>query len=489
MLPDTTELDAVVTKNFLRSLAIAALACTGATSVHAQAVLELSYPANAPGAVPCIYTTTPQGISADPLTGHLLATGDFATTGCGSSLPLPVIVGGPSTWQLPNPWAVNTPASVQWAAANAASCTYGGSSATGWPSSGNACGTAAACETLHNVSLIPTSAGQYQFSLTCTNASGSVSSTSNSVAVSANPPVITQGPSTWNVLPWESSQSRTVQWSATNAANCGFTATTLPTGVTLPQFLSGGTSSCSSQGTCASLNSLILNAPLAGTYAVTLTCNGVGGGSTTNSQSWNVTQNSAGSCLQPAPGWNRLLTTEIYGFGGNYGFQDATQFDSIWGRNYGAQGFPIAKQWPGVGNQLVGPKIGNQQFIAAKFRTPATGQYGNNFTVDVTSFGMAGGNGNNSTAKVSITYSTACGDFDLNSVKIPPHCSKSLIGGNQTMGAYVNFGTGAHCSLQPNTDYYLNMIYAPLTSPASAVFNGVGTPPPLLQNAVSQPQP
>ena len=485
-----TKLDALVTKNVVRSLAIAALACFGA-SVQAQTVLQLSYPSNGPGSVPCLYTTNGAGISADPQTGNLLAAGDF-TTGCpqtGPTLPLPVIVPGPVNWQLPNPWAVAQVTAVQWAAVNAESCTYGGSFATGWPSGQQACSSANTCQTLHDVSLSPPSSGQYQFSLTCSNASGSVTSTSAFRSVSANPPVITQGPSGWNVTPWTAGQTKAVQWSANNADNCNFTANTLPAGVSIGQFLSGGVTSCSTQAGCSSSNNLILNAPEPGTYSVTLTCSRSTGGTTTNTGSWNVTQGASTGCLSPAAGWNRLEFGEVFNFGAfnSVGFFDLTQYDGIWGRNYSDSGggYPIIKQWPGVAQQLTMPKFGFGQYIAAKFRTPnnSAGQPGHTLKPDGTSFAFSGG-GEGNFAKLSGTVSTVCGDFNTSSASIPSNCKFNQLIGGDSMVIYSNYPAGQpFCNLQPNTDYYLNLIYAPLTSPASAVFNGLnGAGVVLLQN-------
>ncbi|MFZ2237565.1 MAG: hypothetical protein WBP11_07765 [Dokdonella sp.] len=465
-----------MTKNFVRSLAIAALACTGASAVQAQTqtVLQLGYPSAAPGAVPCLYTTNVAGISADPQTGNLVAVGDF-TTGCpqtGSALPLPVIVPGPNDWQLPNSWAIGQPATFQWAAVNAASCTYGGSFANGWPSGQSACSTGASCQTLHNVTLSPPSAGQYQFSLTCTNATGSTTSTSGVRTVSSNPPVITAGPMTWSVLPWSSGQTKTVTWSASNADSCGFSATTLPNGVSLQQFLSGGVSVCSSAASCALNNSLTLNATVAGTYGVSLNCTNSSGGNVSSSQSWNVTQSTA-TCLSPATGWNRLTTAQIYyqSFWQGAGVKDVTEFASIWGRNYSVTGAPIVNQWPGRAQQLVMPAIGINQFVSAKFRTPSSGATkGHTFLIDPTSYGLSGGDGVGPVARVSMTVSTKCGDFDTNSAFIPSQCTASQMAANDIFGIYTNSPVG--CSLQPDTEYYLNVIYAPLTSPATAVFNG-----------------
>ena len=476
-----------MTKNLLRSLAIAALACTGATAVHAQTVLQLSYPANAPGPNPCLYTTNASGISADPLTGNLLAQGDFGT-GCpqtGSALPLPVIVPGPSNWVLPNPWAIGQATNVQWAAVNAASCTYGGNSVAAWPSGSSACSSTAACQVLHDVTLVPPSAGQYIFSLTCNNATGGVTSTSQIRDVAANPPVINPGPSSWNVTPWEAGQTRSRSWSATNADNCNFSQNTLPVGVTLGQFLSG-TATCNNLGACAANNGVTLTAPVAGTYSVTLNCSLSTGGSTTSTGTWNVTQSSSAGCLSPS-GWSRLAQSEVYSVFGSVPGSDVTQFESIWGRNFSDPngGFPITTLWPGIGQQLVIPKIGSGQYIAAKFHTPATGSPSHNFKDELSSYNASGG-GNGNTAKISATVSTVCGDFDTASPNIPALCKWSQLVGGDTITIGSNFQSGNFCRLQPNTDYYLNLIYSPLTSPATATFNGVGGTGAYFQNQVFQ---
>ena len=129
------------------------------------------------------------------------------------------------------------------------------------------------------------------------------------------------------------------------------------------------------------------------------------------------------------------------------------------------------------------PKFGSGQFIAAKFRTPATGQRGHTLKLDGTSYAFSGG-GNGNFAKLSGTVSTLCGDFDTGSASIPPNCKFNQLVGGDSMPIYSNYGTNpAFCSLAPNTEYFLNLIYAPLTSPASAVFNGLnGAQVVLLQN-------
>ena len=68
-----------------------------------------------------------------------------------------------------------------------------------------------------------------------------------------------------------------------------------------------------------------------------------------------------------------------------------------------------------------------------------------------------------------------CGDFDTGSSNISAHCTWNQL----TNGNDITYGVGLGgnlCTLQPNTDYYLNLIFSPLTSPASAVFNGLNAP-------------
>lgn len=186
------------------------------------------------------------------------------------------------------------------------------------------------------------------------------------------------------------------------------------------------------------------------------------------------------TCLHPAPGWNRLETAEIFAGGplsGNaVGVHDVTQFDSIWGRDYAMPGLPITRQWPGVPQQLVMPQFFGNQYIAAQFRTPTTGQPSHTLVVEGTSFSGSGGyaEAGRHTAELSVTVSTVCGDFDPSSPNIPPSCSWNQLGNMGAVSIAMNYPPSERvCILQPDTDYYLNIIYAPLTTPASAVFNGL----------------
>lgn len=479
------EMDAVVTKITLRLLSIAALTFTGVSQVQAQTVMELKYPSNAPGVAPCVYTTDGAGLSADPATGRLLATGDFGT-GCpqtGTALPLPVIVPGPLNWVLPNPWTVGTSVAVQWAAVNAATCSYTGSAATGWPSGTQACA-GSACQSLKNVTLTPTVAGTYTFSMNCVNETGTTTSTSTSAVVSPAAvinPTISAGPGTWgNLLPWAAGGSKSVSWAASNADSCALTGS-FPSGVTLASFVSGSTS-CSSASGCASAHPLTLTAAVAGTYNLSLTCtNNAGGGPVISSNTWTVSPASTGSCATVGSFARKQTANIFYNNSSNtIGNFDVTTFESLWGRDYPSSANPNASgninaTWPG-NTGLATAEYGNGEYLSLKFRTPnVTTWKSSQLSIDGTTFSFAGGGTNSTMAKMSMTVSKSCGDFNTASADIPVNCYKSQMGAGGEMKIVINGSVNtARCVVQPNTDYYLNIIFAPLTSPASAVYNGVG---------------
>lgn len=136
----------------------------------AQVVLELTDPSLSSS--PCIFTTS-NGVSADPTTGRLRATGTFGEN-CQTTPVQPTIPSGPANWTLPTSWTIGTTASVSWSASQADRCVYDGSeipqgqAATWpWPASGVACNSLSSCSEAHNISLTPAVAGNYKFRLTC----------------------------------------------------------------------------------------------------------------------------------------------------------------------------------------------------------------------------------------------------------------------------------------------------------------------------------
>lgn len=139
-------------------------------TASAQVVLELTDPSLSSS--PCIFTTS-NGVSADPTTGRLRATGTFGEN-CQTTPVQPTIPSGPANWTLPTPWTIGTTATVSWSANQADLCVYDGSEipqgqagSWPWPASGVACNSLSSCSEAHNIALTPAVAGNYKFRLTC----------------------------------------------------------------------------------------------------------------------------------------------------------------------------------------------------------------------------------------------------------------------------------------------------------------------------------
>lgn len=141
----------------------------------------------------CVFTADANGVSMDG-NGALTATGSFASSDCpsggGGGVSDPVITNGLDATDLPSPTTVGTSTTVTWAA-TADSCTYNNNfpaAVTNWPATGAACSSAADCANTHTVAITyPTTAGNYQFGLTCTKVgAANPVSTSRTVVVNSS---------------------------------------------------------------------------------------------------------------------------------------------------------------------------------------------------------------------------------------------------------------------------------------------------------------
>lgn len=170
---------------------------------HGQTVIELTDTSQSPN--PCIFTTNAAGVTADPTTGHLKATGTFGQNCQTAPQPVPSINPGPANWVLPGEWAIGASAQVQWAAANADLCVYDGSEIPAgqqaswpWPTSGVACNSTSSCAAQHNLTLTPAVAGNYKFKLTCTyNGNAQTANVSEISATVAAAPTGCVAPTGW----------------------------------------------------------------------------------------------------------------------------------------------------------------------------------------------------------------------------------------------------------------------------------------------------
>ncbi|WP_257385675.1 hypothetical protein [Tahibacter caeni] len=158
-------------------------AATG--SANAQTTLRLTWTPNGGSPKVCEYTTDAAGVSMDPTTGALLATGSFSGTDCPTgTTPVsdPSISNGIDTNDIPATTTTGASHTITWAA-NADSCTYAGSSTPGavsnWPLTGNVCSSAAECATGKSVNVtLPNVTGSYRFQLSCNKVGSSVTATS-----------------------------------------------------------------------------------------------------------------------------------------------------------------------------------------------------------------------------------------------------------------------------------------------------------------------
>lgn len=154
-------------------------------SANAQTTLRLTWTPPGGSAKVCEYTTDTNGVTMDPTTGALLATGSFAGSDCPTATPVsdPHITNGIDGTDIPTATTTGATHSIKWSA-DADTCSYEGSITPGaisnWPLTGNVCGNAAACSTGLTVPVtIPSAIGSYKFQLSCKKNGSSVTATSS----------------------------------------------------------------------------------------------------------------------------------------------------------------------------------------------------------------------------------------------------------------------------------------------------------------------
>lgn len=269
--------------------------------------------------------------------------------------------------------------------------------------------------------------------------------------------------------------SFTVTWpQMTNAARCVGTGTI--NGVNAPS-LGAWTSDDSVSTTTA--NSRVVSVPsssVASTLHLTLTCWNAANSASAVGDSSNISVSptpDGGACpttINAPDGTRTLLTTASI----NYGVYptvrpnvDLLQWDNIWGHNSTVD--PVTP-WPGVGGASpVIRQFPRTAYLCAHFRTTADttrlGQYVNPSLV-------AGPN-------VTMAISTSGGDF-ADHLPTPGCYESNFPTSDATIMSWkltANNPTGS-CNLQPNTDYYLNLMFTQSASTveclASATYCQIG---------------
>ena len=380
--------------------------------------------------------------------------------GSSSNFNASVALSGSPTPNVSYTPAVGAPFYVLWSAStDATACTLGGnfsSGITGWTLGARACTDSASCSAAHAVQVTPTAAGNYSFSVTCTNASGQVTSGAVSVPQPATPPP-TPNPLTLSVpTSGNAGGIYAVTWpQMSNAASCVGTGTI---GGVNQSSLGDWTTLTSVSTTGPNTRNVTIPASAAAgsQLALTLKCwNADQSASVTSSAATiDITTQVAGcpATINTTDGSRTLLVSS----GISYGTYPSpirpnvnlTEWNNLWGYNNTTATQPVA--WPGVGGAApVVRSFTRTSYIGAHFKTGASTTPSGDFWIPTYAAGP----------NVTMAISTQCGDF---SEHLPtPGCLKTNVAtADQAAVAWKltsNNPTGS-CNLQPNTDYYVNLM-------------------------------
>lgn len=271
-------------------------------------------------------------------------------------------------------------------------------------------------------------------------------------------PVITDGIAATEIPATTSKgATHTVAWSA-DADNCSYSTSSLAAPIsTWPT--SGNV--CSDAASCAAPHSVAVTMPnTAGSYTFALSCRKSGSGvvaSSSRTTTIAADPPPSGECIAPA-GLSRV--TDLYTTFNNGGGQqtvDATKFAPVFGYNFAGG---AVRDFPGTLNLTQRLNIPKNFYVAMRFTVPADfapntrGLFRYDETIPV------GG-------AVSMTLSKNCGDFGAAATApMNAKCSQSNIRpGDGLPWAYSPADGNLFCQLVPGETYYLNVLFASLSSP------------------------
>lgn len=400
----------------------------------------------------CVAVTDASGLTLVPGGTDLQATGvALSGSGCGAagSTDFQAAISAPGTA------TVGTAFNVTWSASQAATqCIYGApaSGVSGWPTGTSAC-SGAACTGSHTVPVTINTAGTYNFSVACTNATG----VATSAGVVATGAVQAPSPDNFDLVVTPASPVAgtpfSVSWSVNNATECDAS-------------VSGAATSLPGWTTVNSATSPRSVTAAAGTYTLSLVCkNSVG--QVTSKPATVVVSPTTGACVGPT-GLTRLATSNI-GYGPTSSpirsSMTVTEWDNIWGHFNSTD---AVKAWPGYGGSgTTLMQFARTNFLAAHFKTPANATSGS--TLNGYFIYPVNLPGPNADMKISKT----CGDFSPDTSN--PGCLATNVATSDEALVRWKFtpgNTAAYCILQPNTDYYVNIKF---TDPNSTVECAAGS--------------
>ncbi|MGH8171934.1 MAG: hypothetical protein ACREPX_02225 [Rhodanobacteraceae bacterium] len=320
---------------------------------------------------------------------------------------------------------------VSWSASQAAStCTYGApvSGVSGWPSGTAACA-GAACAGAHTVPVTITTPGNYNFGVTCTNASGFAQSGSVVAGGDTNPPTPNNFVLTAPAIGTTGSPFQ-VSWSVTGATSCTGTASLNGSSASLPGWTTVVTPTSPRTATAA----------VAGLYTLGMTCSN-SQGSVTSLPATIAIQQGDTSCPAGRQTVGNIFYPPSQTLRNNV---DLTMWDNIWGHNTTTD---PQVPWPGFpGSNPVIKNFNKTGYVAAKFHVPSNAVGYQGFYKNISY---------NGGPNLTMSISPNCGDFAPTQIA----CLKENVpAGDQGMVYWRQAnGTNFYCHIDTDTDYYLNI--------------------------------
>lgn len=416
------------------SLILAGAALFAAPIAQAQVTLNLTTVEQ----TNCVAVTDVQGLQLVPGGTDLQATGVTLTgTGCGSAnSEFDVTVNAPASA------VAGTPFNISWSATDAATkCTYGGTpGVTDWPVGQTACD-GAACTGSHNKSVTLPGAGNYSFSMTCTNATGFA----QDGLTASGPPEAPQPPNFVLTAPATATVGTAIQvsWSVTGATACTGSAS-----------LNGSSASLAGWTDVTSPTSpRSVTFAQAGAWVLNLSCSNANG--STASQPRAITVSAVGDPSCPAGRQTVADVCYSYGPSNCANNSDVTKFENIWGRSSGTD--TTFAMFPGENVFAIIKNMQKSGYISAKFTAPL---------LPLNSWGIFNHAATTSGPPLDASISSTCGDFTSTDFR----CNVTGIdtGDNMIAWKLPGYPGPSLCQLAPGETYYLNIR---ITSPPPATHN------------------
>jgi len=250
-----------------------------------------------------------------------------------------------------------------------------------------------------------------------------------------------------------------VTWAAT-AETCTYSDSTFTNPITNWPTSGSGATPCNTTAGCAASHPVSLSFPQTGTYTFRLTCTKAGAANpATATRTVTVSDTPPAGCIAPS-GLTRLTSGTVKYNDGASRTSDLTLFENVFGHDPNGGSL---RTFPGTMNLTQRIMMPKNNYVALKFTVPANfnsatqGGYRNEET-----------NQPDRPSTLSMTVSKSCGDFNV--TPTAPMTAKCILNGGALSSALAwgNTGLTSRCELQAGETYYLNILYAPLSTPTTS---------------------